>query len=394
MLTIQEIKKNISFFVIMMLVLALLLSAGVSLFNFSFEINQELIASFDEVFRFGYEVSIDGFHQNTDEWRQQGVLYAGYWSSFKNVEGLDDLTIMSGVFQFEDNLPPTMQRAYDKYDDFLVAGRFWTSMDNDKTNGRFPIFISDELIEQASKAGILLKVGDEFNLFMRKFIDVSEYLKIFRPFFIAGIFKLQDNAYANRINHSIISIAAELSFREELGDEITTTTFIFDSIENLRLFEREANRQGLRFYSWVLEQISLVAMFSGIFIVVSLVILLLSGLIVFIYASMIINKRISFIGILKAMGMTNFHVTKIFFLILLIAFALAFILANIFSVIISSHFAYLAYTLFDFNIRIGFNLVSQIIFAGAIVVIAFLASALLYKKIKKISTAKVLTLKE
>jgi len=394
MLTAQEIKKSIGFFVIMTLVLALLLSAGVSLFNFSFEMNREIINSFDDVFEFGHGVRLDGFHQNTDEWRQNGVFYARYWDSFKGVEELDDFWFVIDVIQFEDYLPTAMQRASNRYDDFLIAGQLWTSADNGVFDGRFPIFISDFVVEQANEAGVQINIGDEFNLFERRFIGFEDYIIISRTFFIQGIFRWTNLSYADHIPRAAISVTAEKEFIEERGGSIIETNFIINSLEDLRRFEREANRRGIRFDSWVLEEIALVAMFSGIFVSVSLVILLISGLIVFVYAGMIINKRIGFIGILKAMGMTNIRVAKMFFLMLLTAFSIAFLLANIFSLIINSHFSSLAYYLFGFSLGIGFNPVSQVIFAGAIVILVFLSTILLHKKIKKISVANVLTLRE
>jgi len=404
-LLIQEIKKNIGFFVIMTLVLSLLLSAGVSLFNFSFEINREIINSFDNEFAFGHSVLVDGFHQNTDEWRANGVFYASYGGSSKAVEGIDDFWLSINVFHFEDYLPPIMQITSDRHDDFLVDGRFFTSADNRDFDGRFPIFISDAMIKMAKVAGLDISVGDELNLYWKRYIfgeednaiiidGTEEYVIIKRTFFVEGIYRLTDTAYFNRLPFAIISVAAHKEFLEEMGENIGFTDFIITNLEDLRRFEREANRRGLQFSSWVLDDIALLTTFSGVFVSVSFVILLLSGAIVFIYAGMIINKRLAFIGILKAMGMTNFKVSKLFFYMLLAAFFIAFLFGNVFSIFISSHFSYLAYSLFEYNLGIGFNLVSQLIFAGAIVVIVFLSSILLYRKIKKISVAKVLTLRE
>ena len=395
MLTIQEIKKNAAFFIIMTLVLSLLLSAGASLFNFSFEINREVLNSFERDFEFGYEVRVDGFIENTDEMRANGVFYARYQARTKIIQNEQEFfAINLDAFQFENHLPIAMQRAYDEFDDFIVGGQLWNEGSNGVFDGRFPIFLSDFYIHHAKEAGIIIGVGDEFNLYERIFISFDEYFITYQTFFVKGIFRVMDIPFPWHFPWAAISIAAEQAFRNAAGELINTTYLSISNIEDLMRFRRHANRVGLNFSSWIADEIALVGTFSGIFISVSLVILLLSGFVVFIYSGMIINNRMGFIGILKAMGMSNFRVSKMFFFMILTTFIIAFIIGNIFSIFINSHFVYLAYSLFSQNLNLGFNIASQIILLGVIVFIVFMASVLLYKKIKSISIAKVLISKD
>jgi len=401
-LALQEIKKNSAFFIIMTLVLSLLLSAGASLFNFSFEINREIVHGFERQFEFGHEEWLDGFVETNDEFMQNGVHYIRYSARPKSVVGAGAHNALISVcaYQFEHHLPIAMQRAYDEFDDFLIDGVLWTEESNGMFDGKFPIFLSDLIVELAYQSGFEINIGDVLYVYERVFLsDIvadgdADYRVVYKPFFVKGIYRWSDIPFRGHLPIAAISLAAELAFREATDSSIWDTRLIFASLEDLIRFNRFAVRQGLNFVSWIIDEIDLVGAFSGIFASVSIVILLLSGFVVFIYAGMIINKRMQFIGILKAMGMTNFKVSKMFFVMILAAFIIAFILGNIFSIFINAHFSYLAYSLFDQSLNLGFNIVSQMILLGSIVLIAFLASLLLFRKIQRISIAKVLTSKE
>ena len=391
MLTLQELKKNIFFFVIMTVVLTLLLSSGVALFNFSFEINREILASYDNEFESGHAIRVDTFLEFDTSFSQHGVSYMRYRSMLKSV-GLGSNYFISGsVLDFRDNLPIAVERAKAAYSDFIIDGTLWQNTYGGYDNG-FPLFLRDTFAASLFiHLGIVLTVGDTLTLYETDFFTDTVY---YRNFILRGIFRSYGTAYANFLPFAVMSIESELAFRQAFNQNISTTYFIINSMENLQIFARFAARRGITITSWILEGVALVNLFSGIFASVAVVILILSGLIAFVYAGMLINKRMTFIGILKAMGMTNFKVTFIYFLMLLLAFIVAFILGNLFSLIISRHFSLLAYSLFGFTLGIGFNFLAIGIFLALVVVIVFLASLLLYLKVKRVSVSKVLTLRE
>ena len=393
MLTLQELKKNIVFFVIMTVVLSLLLSAGVSLFNFSFEINREILASFDREFEFGHEVRADVFVEYNEVLSQNGVLYTKHWGHAKSLDAnfIDVFAIFPDVLSFGENLPVAVTRAKNIYNDFIVDGTLWNNTYGGYYDGGFPLFISDTMTQMASTFGLTLAVGDSITLYEYSHFDSRV---VYNNFILRGIFRQLDTSYQILLPNVVTSIEAERAFRQAFNTDIGSTTFVVDSVENLRRFMRHADRANIPIRSWVAEDIGLVNLFSGIFASTAAVILILSGLIAFIYAGMLINKRMTFIGILKAMGMTNLRVTIIFFIMLLLAFIIAFLLGNGFSLIISAHFSYLAYSLFGFTLGIGFNFLAMGIFLGLVVVIVFLASLLLWLKIRRVSVSKVLTLRE
>jgi len=393
MLTLQELKKNIIFFAIMTIVISLLLSSGISLFNFSFEINREILASFDSEFEPSYFVSVDEFLTTSDSFRQNGVSYMRYTSMLKSLELNEQFFFISGdVFDFNDNLPVAVERSVASYNDFIVDGTLWQHTYGGYYGGGFPIFLSDLYVAILYyHLGLVFSVGSTITLFEFDSIDHRLY---YRDFIVRGIFRSHGTTYSDFLPFAVFSLESEKAFRAAFGQVIRTTYFHITSTQDLQIFAEFMTGKGFTITSWILENISMVSLFSGIFASVAIVILILSGLIAFVYAGMLINKRMTFIGILKAMGMTNFRIALIYFLMLLSAFLIAFILGNLFSLIISAHFSYLAYSLFGFALAIGFNVLAIGIFLAVTIVIVMLAAVLLWLKIKRVSVARVLTLKE
>jgi ABC-type antimicrobial peptide transport system permease subunit len=94
------------------------------------------------------------------------------------------------------------------------------------------------------------------------------------------------------------------------------------------------------------------------------------------------------------MGLTSGRIAKQFFVMLLMVLGVAFVLGNVFSLFITSHFASLALQLFDYTLNTGFNVLSQAIFAALTVLTAFLSVLLLYRKINKVSISQTLAQRE
>jgi|GEM_PF-1830506 len=414
MLMHEEFKKNIGFFILMAIVLTLLMAAGVSIFNFSFEIDKQITEQLSPKFEYGYNVIIEEFIEPESK-RMPGVDYYTYHCEDRvllplpegypyNEEDLEEeneqvwpLWLGGVSYYFENYLPKNFLKAMSKYDDFLISGSFWTESDNNKINGLYPIFLSDSFVYAAKELGIYITVGGTISTmgFIRTEDNDIEILAEM-DFIVKGIYRYNDLEWRDCVNipYTVIPLSAELEFRKKSDWQLVTTYVVVNSIGDLKQFTSFAKNNGIKYTAYVEEDLQLISLFSSIFAVVSIVILALSGFIAFIYCGMFINKRINFIGLIKALGMSDFSIAKQFLFMLVIVFGFAFIAGNIFSIFLTSHFTNLALTLFDYELSTGFNVMSQLVFCLLTALTAVLSVFLLYRRIKKISIAKVLTQKE
>ena len=298
------------------------------------------------------------------------------------------------AYHFENYLPKNFEQVMLKYDNFLIDGSFWNESDNNKTNGEYAIFLSDLIVNDAKEAGIEIAVGKTVSAVEWMIID-DEIEFIAMDFIVKGIYRYDDLDFEYRyLPGAVIPLNAELEFRQMSDWPLDRTWVLINSLDDFKQFASYAKSNNISYTAYIEEDLQLVSLFSSIFAVVSVAILVLSGFIAFIYCGMLINKRLNFIGLIKALGMSDFSIARQFLIMLVVVFGFSFIVGNIFSIFLTSHFAHLALTLFNYELNTGFNIMSQLVFCLLTALTAVLSSILLYRRIKKISIAQTLMHKQ
>lgn len=272
--------------------------------------------------------------------------------------------LMGNSYIFKDNLPQEYMNAE------LTSGRWWEVSDNEKIDGKYNIFISQETSDMLS-----CNTGDIINLCIQENISDSY------SFTVVGIYIKEELG-----DDFVIPV----NFIKDVEDKLTWWVSYFLAINKtsdiLDLYPK-LQRAGLEpsgFPYITLDEVGLVNSTRYILIAISIVTVLIACFILNNIITIIVNSRQDFIARLKLLGAKSLGVSVLYYSFLALSFLISFMFASALSFAFKNYYSKVANSILDFPINMQLHpIVFLVLFLSGILILG-VRFLLLKKRISKI----------
>lgn len=366
-LFINEFSNIYKYTIVFTLIALFLFTLSISLWCFSIGIVNSYKKFLDDTMPDGIELGL--YNYNIDNYERLDALGVSveanmqgvtYYPTISYVENTSHELYGASLYFREE-----LTNAY-KQTDFI--GRAWNKSDNVKHEGMYSIFLSEEVAEE-----ICAGIND---------IVVLNCIGGDTEFKVVGIYIKSDTIYDAFVIpfNFIYDMCKNTSGNIDIGLRLYRTSDVLKVCPSLQ-------KMGIKYDSLYLttEEVDLMNITKTILYVLAVVVIIINFFVFNNMLTLILQNRQKCMARLKLLGASCNVVAAIYYIILILSFLIAFLLAVVLSHLCCGYFAWMANSLLAFESTITLRWEAVIVLFSISLVLLSLFYLLFYRKMKKIS---------